>query len=77
MGEGRGKREEEDAQLPVHPLHFLDDVQAAVQHELVQVVRLLGEARLAVASLLAGAELVLEERVVLRADDGEVVAHCG
>lgn len=37
--------------------------------------RRLGEARLPVAALLAGAELVLEQRVVLGADDGEVVAH--
>lgn len=45
--------------------------------ELVQVPRLLAEARLAVAALLAGAELVLEQRVVLRANDGEVVGHGG
>lgn len=46
-----------------------------MQDKLVQVPRRLGEARLPVAALLAGAELVLEQRVVLGADDGEVVAH--
>ena len=38
---------------------------------------LVGEARLAVAALLGGAELILEERVVLRANNGKVVAHGG
>lgn len=46
-----------------------------MENELVQVARLLGEAGLAIAALLARAELVLEERVVLGADYGEVVAH--
>lgn len=46
-----------------------------MQDKLVQVPGLLGEARLPIAALLACAELVLEERVVLGADDGEVVAH--
>ena len=69
-GGGRG------SQLPACPLRFLHNVQAAVQDELVQVPRLLGEPRLPIAALLAGAEFVLEERVVLGADDGEVVAHC-
>lgn len=46
-----------------------------MQDELVEVPHLLGETRLPVAALLGGAELILEERVVLRADDGEVVAH--
>lgn len=56
-------------------MHLLDDVQAAVDDELVHVPGLLAEARLAVPALLRRAELVLEERVVLRADDGEVVRH--
>lgn len=43
--------------------------------KLVQVAGLLGKVRLAIAALLGGAELVLEERVVLRADDGKVVGH--
>lgn len=62
-------------QLPIIPLHLLDDVQRAVQDELVQVAGLVREARLPIAALLGGAELVLEEGVVLGADDGEVVGH--
>lgn len=59
----------------MRPLHLLGNVQAGVQDELVEVLDLVGEARLAVAALLRGAELVLEEGVVLVADDGKVVAH--
>lgn len=64
-----------NSHLPAPPLHLLDDVEAAVYDELVHVPGLLAEARLAVAALLRRPELVLEERVVLRADDGEVVRH--
>ena len=61
--------------MPRRPLQLFDNVQTAVQDELVQVPRLLAEASLAVAPLLARAEFVFEERVVLRADYSEVVAH--
>jgi hypothetical protein len=61
--------------LPIPPLNLLYDVQAAVHDELVHMPCLLGEPRDAIAALLRGAELVLEEGVVLRADDGEVVGH--
>lgn len=43
--------------------------------ELVHVARLLAEPRLSVAALLRRPELVLEERVVLRPDDHEVIRH--
>lgn len=46
-----------------------------MQDELVQMASLVAEARLAVTALLGRAELVLEERVVLGADDGEVIRH--
>ena len=59
----------------MRPLHLLGNVQARVQDQLVHMPHLVGEARLAVAALLRGAELVLEEGVVLGADNGEVVAH--
>lgn len=36
---------------------------------------LLGEARLTIAALLRGAELVLKQGIILGADYGEVVAH--
>lgn len=42
---------------------------------MVQLSRLFGEARHAVAALFAGAKVILKERVVLGADNGEVVAH--
>lgn len=56
-------------------MNLLDDIQTAVYDELVHVPGLLAEARLAIAALLRRPELVLEERVVLRADYGEVVRH--
>jgi hypothetical protein len=61
--------------LSVIPLNLLDDVQRAVQDELVQVAGLVREARLPIAALLGGSELVLEDGVVLGADDGKVVGH--
>lgn len=67
---------EGDVHLALCPLDLLDHVETAVQDELVQVADLLVEARLAVAAGLGGAELVLEEGVVLRPDDDEVVGHC-
>lgn len=62
--------------LSIVPLHLLHDIQRAVQDELVQVAGLVAEAREAVAALLRRAKLVLEQRVVLGANDGEVVGHC-
>ncbi len=46
-----------------------------MRDELVHVPRLVAEPRLPVAALLRRPELVLEERVVLRPDDHEVVRH--
>lgn len=43
--------------------------------ELVELSRLFREARHAVAALFAGAKFILEERVILGANDGKVVAH--
>lgn len=70
LGSGEG-----GIHLSVIPLHLLDDVQRAVQDELIEVAGLVREAGHAVAALLRGAELVLEEGVVLGANDGEVVRH--
>lgn len=61
--------------LTMRPLHFLCNIQTRVQDELVQVSHLFGEAGLAIAALLRGAELVLEQGIVLGADNGKVVAH--
>lgn len=65
-----------DSHLTARPLHLLGNVQARVKNELVQVSHLFGEARLAVAALLGSAELILEQGIVLGADNGKVVAHC-
>lgn len=65
-----------NAHVAPRPLHLLDYVQAAVHDELVQVPGLVAEARLAVAALLGCAEVILEQRVVLGANYGEVVGHC-
>lgn len=77
---GKGKLEDkgpntQDLHLAVRPLHFLRNIQTRVQDELVQVSHLFGEAGLAIAALLRGAELVLEQGIVLGADNGKVVAH--
>lgn len=69
------KGEKKGSHLPVGPLYFLDDVQAAMQDELVHVARLLRKPGEAVAALLRSAKLILEEGVVLRADDGKVIGH--
>ena len=58
------------------PLHFLDEVEAAMDDELVHMSCFLAEVREAIAALLGRAELMLEERVVLCADYGEVIGHC-
>jgi hypothetical protein len=59
----------------MRPLHFLSNIQTRVQDELVQVSHLFGEAGLAIAALLRGAELVLEQGVVLGANNGKIIAH--
>jgi hypothetical protein len=65
-----------DSHLSVRPLHLLNNVQAAVQDELVQVPRLLAEPGLAILALLRGAKLVLEQRIVLGAYNGKIIGHC-
>lgn len=62
--------------MPTPPLDFLDDIEATVHDKLVQMARLLAEMRQAVTALLGRAKVVLEERVVLGADNGKVVGHC-
>lgn len=64
-----------DEHLAGIPLRLFHDIQAAVQDELVHVARRLGETGHAVATLLRRAELILEQWVILRPDNGEVVGH--
>lgn len=64
-----------DAHLIVEPLQLVDDVEAAVHDEGVHTAGLGAETGHAVAALLRGAEFKLEERIVLGADDAEIVGH--
>jgi hypothetical protein len=59
------------------PLDVVEDVEGGVDDEGVHAAGVVAEARDAVAALLGGAELVLEEGVVFGADDGEVEGHGG
>lgn len=59
----------------VSPLHFFNDIKAAVDDKLVEVSCLLGEVCLAISTLLGCAKLVLKLRVVLRANNSKIVGH--
>jgi hypothetical protein len=61
--------------LPTTPLHLLNDIQTTVHNKLVHMPRLLGEPCDAIAALLRSPELILEERIILRANNGKVVRH--
>lgn len=79
-GEGEEKRDGWerrgcDGHCARGPLYFLDNVETAVDDELIHVARLFAEARHAIAALLGGAKFVFEEGGVFCADDGEVVGH--
>jgi hypothetical protein len=54
-------------------LNFLDNIETAVNDELVHVSGFMAKAGNAVSTGLGSAKLVLEERVVSRSDDGKVV----
>ena len=69
----RGRRGE--LHLVARPLHLVHNVKASMQEKRVQVPGFGTEAGNAVAALLRGAKLKLEERVVLCAYDAEVVRH--
>lgn len=65
-----------DIHLSPGPLHLLDNVQAAVDNKLVKMSSLVAEAWLTVTALLGGAKVILEQGVVLSANDGKIVRHC-
>jgi hypothetical protein len=69
------KGEEGDIHLSTTPLHLLDDIQTAVHNKLVHMPSLLREPRDAIAALLRSAKLILEQRIILRANNGKVVRH--
>lgn len=62
--------------LIVGPLQLIHEIQAAMHDERVHMARLRAETGNAISALLGGAEFELEEWLVLRADDAEVVGHC-
>ncbi len=59
--------------LAIEPLHLIHNVQAAVNDKWIGLSCLAAESSNAITTLFGGAELELEERVVARADDAEVV----
>ena len=64
-----------DLQIFRPPLHFFYHVQRCMYDELVHVSGLLSELGRAIAAWFGSAKLVLEERIVFRTDDSEVVRH--
>ena len=69
------KGEEGDIHLSTTPLHLLNDIQTAVHNKLVHMPSLLREPCDAIAALLRSPELILEKRIILRANNGKVVRH--
>jgi hypothetical protein len=69
------KGEGGDIHLSTTPLHLLDDIQTTVHNKLVHMPSLLWEPCDAIAALLRSAELILEKRIILRANNGKVVRH--
>ena len=61
--------------MVVGPLQLVYEVQAGVYDEWIHVAGLLTEAGDAISALLGSAEFELEQRLVSRADDAEVVGH--
>jgi hypothetical protein len=59
------------------PLHFLHHIECRMYNELIHVCCLLSELGRAITARFRRAKLMLEERIVFRADDSEVVRHDG
>lgn len=60
-------------QSVVSPLHFFDNVETAVNDELVHVSGFVTKASNAISTSLGSAKFMFEERVVSCADDSEIV----
>lgn len=61
--------------LPTAPLYFFHNIQATVDNELIHMPCLLREFGNPVTTLFRGPKLMLEERIVLRANYGKVERH--
>lgn len=70
-----GYFESKNLQVFGPPLHFLHHVQCSVDDELIHMGCLLAELGCAISARFGGTELMFEERIVFRTDDGEVVRH--
>lgn len=57
------------------PLRFLNEVDSSMHNKLVHMLRFLSKTCNAVAAYFGGPEVQVEEGIVTRADDGEVVGH--
>ena len=68
-------QERKDVHLVIGPLQLVCEIQAGVDDEWVHVAGLLTEAGDTISALLGSAEFELEQRLVSRADDAEVVGH--
>lgn len=67
----------QDSQTVVAPLDLLDNIETAVDNELVHVSSLFAEASDTIATSFGSAKLMFKQRIVPRANDGEVVGHSG
>lgn len=72
MSQGIGQ----DIQSVISPLYFFDNVETAVNDELVHVPGLRAKSGNAVSTSLGSAKFMFEERIVSRADYCKVVRHC-
>lgn len=63
--------------LPLCPLYFLYNIQTAVDDELVHMPCLLWKSCNAISSLFGRSKLIFEERIILSANNGKVIRHCG
>ena len=61
------------AQSVVSPLYFFDNVETAVNDELIHVSGLIAKASNAISTSLGSTKFMFEKRIVSCADDGEIV----
>jgi hypothetical protein len=70
---GRTNSKKNNIQSVVPPLNFFNNIETAVDDELVHVSGFMAKAGNAVSTGLGSTKLVFEKRVVPRTDDSEVV----
>lgn len=70
-------RTEPSIQLFGAPLCLFDEINCSMHNELVHMLRFFSKACDAIAAYLGRPKVQLEERIVARADDAEIVGHFG